>query len=317
MKRSSMVHHLYKNKKPCPKSINNIDLTNEIKEHIVNNKVYHIEPSYSKVTCKTINQTFNQQINHYHQISNYVTSLSVEEKLSKYLHHKQQEITDFEDEVEEKYLSHVNKLEKNKVNNYQLNIDNMLQVIDEVTAICNNAEHFNIYYDEVPNKLKLFSGGTWKTSLLDIGVREMIEMIKGCYLDAYEAYLLRKLYNTQTSCFSKVQAKERLEEYYKFIACFNVTPSIEGKYDVDIIESLDDSVCISERFMKVYKQIKDNITMAECSKTRKCVYDIIKRNTKTNIVDLNKMIMDMLQIDTEFKTNILDDISRLYDVKVA
>jgi hypothetical protein len=35
-----MYNHFYRKNKPCPKSINNIELTNEIKEHILLNKIY-------------------------------------------------------------------------------------------------------------------------------------------------------------------------------------------------------------------------------------------------------------------------------------
>ena len=39
-RKSCMVDHFYKAKKPCPKCINDIDLTDEIKEYILSNRVY-------------------------------------------------------------------------------------------------------------------------------------------------------------------------------------------------------------------------------------------------------------------------------------
>jgi len=49
--KSSMRNHLYKNKKPCPAVKNKLDLTDEIKEEIMNNRIYEIkvEPKHSPV----------------------------------------------------------------------------------------------------------------------------------------------------------------------------------------------------------------------------------------------------------------------------
>lgn len=41
--KSDMRKHLYKKNKPCPKSVNNIDLTDEIRDFILENRVYHID----------------------------------------------------------------------------------------------------------------------------------------------------------------------------------------------------------------------------------------------------------------------------------
>ena len=43
-RKQDMIKHFYKLIKPCPKLKNNIDLTDEIKEFIITNRVFSIAP---------------------------------------------------------------------------------------------------------------------------------------------------------------------------------------------------------------------------------------------------------------------------------
>lgn len=306
-KKSSMRDHLYKKKTPCPKSQRDIDLTEEIKDYILQNRVYHIPtpPPPPPVVQQNINNnTINQQINNYNQINNFVSSMDLETKLEKFMNHKNIQITDFEDGIEERFSNHVDKLEGNKVNNYQLDLQSLMEVFDDVTTIKDNVENFNIYYDEIPNKLNIFCNGKWKSFLLDVGIKKMIDIIQGYYLDAYECYMIRKLHTTTSS-----HIKDRIEEYYKFLACFGVWPFAHCRSNGEILSGEEDACFdLSDTWYNVYNRVKDRITMTECNRIRKQVREIVKRNTKSNIMDLNKMIMDMLHVDQDFKNTIIDKL---------
>ena len=56
-RKSCMVDHFYKVKKPCPKCINNIELTDEIKEYILANRIFTISPK-DKVNQTTLFTAF-------------------------------------------------------------------------------------------------------------------------------------------------------------------------------------------------------------------------------------------------------------------
>lgn len=274
--KSSMWNHFYRKKKPCPKSQRDIDLTEDIKDYILQNRVYHIPIPPPPVVQQIINNTINQQINNYNQINNFVSDLDA---------------THFEDGTEERFSNHVDKLEGNKV------------VFDDVTTIKDNAENFNIYYDEIPNKLNIFCNGKWKSFLLDVGIKRMIGIIQGYYLDAYECYMIRK--HTTTS----PHIKDRIEEYYKFIACFGVWPFVHCRSNGEILSGEEDACFdLSDTWYNVYSRVKDRVTMTECTRIKKQVIEIVKRNTKSNIMDLNKMIMDMLHVDQDFKNTIIDKL---------
>ena len=48
--------------------------------------------------------------------------------------------------------------------------------------------------------------------------------------------------------------------------------------------------------------------MSEVKNVKKEVVDIVKKNSKANVIELNKKMMEVLQMDEEFKNNILDNL---------
>lgn len=75
------------------------------------------------------------------------------------------------------------------------------------------------------------------------------------------------------------QAEEHLEQYYKFIACFDITPyatdktnnqilynADDDKYHIKVDPSNFDEYSLQDFWMSKYKKIKDTITMQEHNK---------------------------------------------------
>jgi predicted transcriptional regulator len=58
----------------------------------------------------------------------------------------------------------------------------------------------------------------------------------------------------------------------------------------------------------VYKHIHENIKLSEANKLRKQVYDIIKKNNRSNMIELNQKMMDLLQVDKGFMDVVLEKI---------
>lgn len=313
-RRPAMRKHLYGLKKECPASLNNITITDDIKECILINRVYHIPVQKSEASI------INQTINNYHQINNLIANMDTVEKILKYTGYKNIELLDFEDHIDEQYHKHVKRLDAAKYDNFTLNIQSIMEVIDRVTSMM-DVSKFNILYDEIPNKLKMFCCGEWQCMLLEAGIRDMIEKIKVCYLDHYECYLLRKIYDDANSPLHKQQMKEHLLEYYKFIACFNIQPFVIGSSNNMILYPSSDSrhhaspendfsaYSIEEEWQKRYNSIKDRIALGEANKIKREVQLIIKKNTKASLLELNKRMMEIIQMDESFKKEIIDNIT--------
>lgn len=308
-----MKRHLYENKKICPAVCNNIDLTEEIKQYILTNRIYFIQKQ------PTPQQVINQTINNYQQINNVVSNMDIIDKINRYTDYKNIEIIDLEDRIEDQYHKQVKRLENGKVTEFRLNFQNIIEVIDSVTCI-KDIDTLNVLYDEVLNKLKLFCCGEWRHVLLEAGIKEIIEKIQVCYLDHYECFLIRRYNDPSFPWQYKTQLKEHVEDYYKFLAIFGITPYVFERTNNEIMYPVEDPRyhnkndnnnihSIEEEWYARYINVKGKLSSSEINRVKKEVYNIVKRNSKASVLDLNKKMMEIIQMDEEFKKSIIDNIS--------
>jgi hypothetical protein len=304
-RKDNMRIHLYNLKKPCPKIHNNIDLTDDIKEFILQNRVYHVEKPVDEQ--KVINQT----INNYNCMQNFVANMDVLDKLNKFTEHNKIELVDFEEKIEETYMLTSKKLDEDKFKyGYQLKTENFMELIDSISSLLHSKiEYYNLLHDG--NKLKLYERGVWRSFLIEQGVKQMLTITKDYYLDSYECFLMRKIKKHQTSVFDIQKSKELLIQYYKFIGCFEIDPYCKDHYDHEILK-LEEDVSNDEfrdeyslEFYAYYRKATDKLTRSEITKMKKDVIDIVKRNTTQNIQELNKKVMSLIQMDEEFKRNFM------------
>jgi hypothetical protein len=306
-----MRKHLYQNKKPCATIINDIELTDDIKDHIINFRVYHI-PQEAKV------QPINQTINHYNTMNNFIANMDVMDKLTKYVTYKQIDLIPFERSVETRYLKTKQRLE-NDIGIHQITQDDIIEIIDELSKMSDNVEDFNIMYDSKLNKLLLYDAGDWKEMFLTSGLKSIIRTIQDYFWHAYECYLIRKIKNMDIPFGTRAEYKNRLIEYYVFIASLDIDPYVKDRNNNQINYSSDDdrywrevsyhdleANSLQDEFMKEYRRVKDNMTRKEIDRLKKDLLDLIKRNSKKNINELNKTVMTLINVDEEFQKLILN-----------
>lgn len=298
--KGNMRTHLYKSKNPCPQTQNILQLTDEVKEHILTNRVYII-PNQNKI--------INQTINNYNYMQNYVSSMDVLEKLTKYAEHHKIELINFEDKINETYMLTSKKLNEDKFKyGYQLNTEDFMNIVDNISSILDNKmEYFNIVYDGQVNKLKLYDRGTWKSLLIEQGVRQILLITKDYFLDAYEGFLMRKIKKYQQSTIDVQKSKQLLMDYYSFIGCFDIDPISKEQSDGEILgdDELNDKFEYSDEFYPYYSKALDKLTKADSIKLKKDIIDIVKRNTHQNIHELNKKVLGLIHVDDEFKQNFM------------
>lgn len=299
-----MRRHLYSKKRECPAQINDIELSDNIKEVILNNRIYIVHKQ-EKSNTSTI-------INNYNNVNNFIAGMDAIEKLEKYTKHKNIEILSLEQSIEDKYLNTVQRLENDSWKyGFELKKDDLLEVIDQVSKIHlksmedNSAKSFedlNIVYDKNADKLKIFDG-EWEEMLLNRGVKKILQTIQSYYWDAYECYMLRKLH-TDKNAFNKQRLKELLIEYYKFIGCFDVEPFVKNKDNEDITGNSnkgDDAFSICDEYYQMYLKTRDNIRKSEINNVKKVVLEIIRKNSDRNINELNKKVFELFNVDEGFK----------------
>lgn len=309
--KKNMRIHFYRKKRPCPASNHDIELTDEVKEYILTNRVYHLQIQKSDTII----------INTYHQINNIVEKMDVLDKITKYNEYKNIEMVDFEDRIEETYRVHAKKLEYDRYSSFELTLQNLMEIIDTLTTFT-DIDRFNVIYDRIPNKLKIFHSGEWCCSLLDVGIKDIIMKIKECYLDFYECYLIRKINSPGCNAVYKSRMTELIDEYYKFLACFDIVPFVQGKNNNEIMYPPDnpqhhakvefhqaDMYSIEDQFMARYNKMRTMMMASDLKKIKKDVQEIIKKNTSCSIIDLNKKMMEIIQMDEEFKKQVIMNIT--------
>jgi hypothetical protein len=304
-KKHRMHDHLYKRKKTCQGIVNDIVLTDEIKEKIIENRRYNL-PKTIKET-KTPIQIYNNQYNQYNILNNLISSINTEEKLEKYTKFTETEITGIEFDINDKYDNKIKRLEGNRYKyGMHLKENDILEIVDNISKVSDNFEDFNVLYDADMNKVKLFSR-SWSPYLIDTGIKKLIEIIQDSYLYAYEMYLIKKIYDGKIiNEIERNKYKISLEEYYKFMNIFDIQPYCVDKTDNDIIENGSEDYIIQDKIYKIYNEMK--ISKSEINKLKKTVTDIIKNNSKYNVQELNKKVISLLNLNEEFKNNLMENL---------
>lgn len=291
--KGDMRRHLYNKKKPCPKSVNNIDLTDEIREFILENRVYHI-PKEPSIT---------QTINNFNTINNFIANMDTIDKLSKYVDYKNITITDVSDSIESRLSTRAMALE-NKRYDMQIRRDDIFEIIDEVSSLNNGRiQDFNILYDKKYDKLRMYDSGAWKEFLLHNGCKALLLHLQDGIFDAYECYLIKKFKASKP--YDQAKIRQLLEDYYKTLGCFDVPPYVKDRSDLTIMEDEskydDDTYEIQEEFLEIYEEVSNKLTKNEINKVRKDVVKILSRNSRKNIDDLNKKVLELFKIEEGFK----------------
>jgi len=238
------------------------------------------------------------------------------EKLQKYNDYKQIETINIEDKIETAYRKNTHKL-KNDAYKYGFGLEtrDFLEIIDEASGNPNGRiENINIIYDEKRNKLNMYQSDDWQAFLIESGMRNIIMIIKENYFDAYEVYLIKKIEGQQGDAQKRAEYKELLDEYYKFIATFDIEPLVKNRSNSEILDDDDskdwsiENNTLQDTYMPKYKAIRESIKTTERKAMTKQVLDIIKRNSKSNIIDLNKKIITLFHMDEGFKNLLVNDL---------
>lgn len=298
--RFNMHKHFYKTKKPCPATKNVIELTDEIKQHILDNRIYKI-PEEPK------NQIINN-IQNNNTINNFIASMDPIEKINKYITFKDVELCDYSETIENGLRDKCLLLE-NKRFNIEMDTNGLLEIIDQVSSLArNDIEDFNILYDEKYNKLKLYEDGDWTESIIISGIKTLLIKIQEFYLDNYEYYLIRKI-EIGNNYQQKNKSRELLIEYYKFIGCFDIEPYAKNKSDPEILEDEyaddDGSREIGDKYNSLYIKTRDTTQKSFINNTKKQVIEIIKKNSQRNIKELNKKVTNLFHMEEEFKNKFI------------
>lgn len=279
----------FQRKKPCAAKTD-IVLTDDIKQCILENRIYHI-PKQQPIT---------HNINYYNTMNNYIAGMDTLDKLNKYWVNKNIDVIPFESQIEQQY-KRKNRNMRLLTGEFEINKDDIFEAIDTVTR-CNNDNFsdYNVVYDSKIGKIAVRDCDSWKDMSIKKGVAFVVDKLKEFHLDNYEVYLIRKYESdNNTDTRQKQRYLELLKEYYMFLACFDIKPYVSSTLST-VVDGKDE-IDIQEKYTKIYNDVEDTVSISKQKKMHNDVLDMIKSNGKQNIKDLNKYLSSVIEIDKDFR----------------
>ena len=239
-------------------------------------------------------------------IYNMVIQMPPAERLVNLLHYRNEKMLDFDNYLYDKYEPINEKLERNHYKyGYHISQPDILNVIDCVTGIdqSHSFSSMNVIYDVKTDKLGIYRVPNWEYYLFDSGLSEIVRTIKSNHLDMYEQHLIKKL---TLDHINLVELRDRIEEYYRFITCFDLPPFVKYKNDQEILGTSNynenDQYSLESHYMNIYKEQDSKITRSDIQQTRRNVAKIVKQNSKSNLEALNREIMNLIKVDEDFRS---------------
>jgi hypothetical protein len=250
-------------------------------------------------------------------MNNFINAIDPLKKIQDYIKHKNIPLISFDRSVELKYKKTRQKLERGQ-GTHSMSQDDIFEILDNVTKVASESlEDFNYFYDSNVKKLIMYESGDWKEMYVSSGLKMTIRTIKEYLWDAYECYLIKKM-RTIANLHDKQKLKELLQEYYTFLGCMDVDPFVKDSYNNKILFTPDDDEywnvpsnrdtnawSIAEENMKIYNKVKDDITNKQKDKMKNNLLDVIKTNSKRNVSELNKVVISLINVDAEFKRDMM------------
>ena len=288
-----MQSHFFTKKKPCPSMVQEIELTDEIKQYVMDNRLYKKTVKQKKIAPQLSVTTIINNFNQINTIQNIVAGIDTKHKLNTYTTFTKTPLVDFESSLESQFSCISDKLDNDEIHHdYMLHYDMLMHIVGTASFPINDRiVSYNVIYDKKLKELHIYDG-MWESMSLSNGTKHYVERIQRNFLDSYERYLIRNITSMSIGQKRKLYV-EMLEHYYGFIGCFGLAP-----YFVD---SVDEDVIVSERYYPIYTNIVSKLNKPKVNTTIKNMQEMINRNSLKHVIVLNRKITDMFQMHDEFR----------------
>lgn len=299
--KADMRKHLYGLKQSCPGQRNKIVLTDDIKNEILESRIYQVRSDDSETSRTVVNVNLNDA----------VIEMDFREKLQKVLLWNNDRLENFGDKIEQEHRAKIGKLDDRSYEyGYRIEKTQFLDLIDKSIQIeGTNFNRMNVLYIKELNKIAIYHDDEWMLFLFDSGLNKIIEVIRNYFLESYEKYILYKIFVDKNVTAQEGNIyKNLLNEYYHFLSMFQVWPSckdLENHYFLEEF-SHEKPFFLSDFCIDRYNEQKELVKQSEANKTRKIIGDILKNNNGANLKLLNKHIIDLAVNDEKFKNHLLN-----------
>ncbi len=312
---SAMRKHLYDTKQQCPRVLRDIELTEEIKQYILRNRVWHPPPKQRRQPAQqNIYQTFNQ-------INNFVNTIDSFEKLQLIMQHNNKDIetVDFAQNVRREFQDQVLLIKGNAARARDEESGDMpcfrswRECIQQIDRACNGEDSRDMCVMIDGQRLNIVQEGQVSGFVLDVGMQIILEIVQDVYLNQYEIFLIRGIESTPNHLEKQI-IREKLDVYFKFLSALERTPYVnKARYDTEIAPNERNPDSTADEKLQEYRTRFDKIQVADRERRdiRKQLAEVVKSSAKRNEDEINKAVLELLRIDDKF----MDTFCTKYNVK--
>lgn len=290
--KQNMKIHLNR-KNICPSLKSDLDLTDEVKEHILKKRVYLSKPDSKE----------SPQVTNYNSICYMMnTHFTPIELIKRYTEYKNINLIELDEYLDNKFSDKQNELDEG-TKKIELSENDFYVVFDDISSVKDSRlEDMNLFYDSKEDKINYFNEDDWETVIASKGIKDIIEKLQEYYFDYYECNIINRIVQLSDSQ-EKQHLLERIDEYYKFVGAFDIKPYCYNKRDYEFVKGVGDenTTETSERFYDRYVRIKNRTKTTDQRRVYKTVLNIFKKKTDVVLRYLKTTISSLFCNDTTFK----------------
>lgn len=304
-RKDNMQWHLYTKKKVCQARRSPVTLTEDVKQTILRDRVYHAPPAPAS---SPVVQTIINNVNNFNVYQNFLGRIDTVDVIDGFAQHTQRNIVPFDRYVQDKYNDVVGRLQGGAEMLWRPT--HLLEFVDDVSK-ANNVEEANLMYDNRTNRIKIYEVDGWRDFIAPSGMLVVIETIKDKLLDTYELALVHKVYTRHVDPREQSEARSFMQHLYDFLAVFDLEPRVSNMTNGEIMCDSeersydgDDSMTIEERCMAQYKVRRERLTSAEKSRVMRGVREIIRKNSIEARRNVFREVLALMHADEGFTSRL-------------
>lgn len=301
--KSAMRLHLYSRKTVCPAIKEDIELTEYVKNYILQNKAYRVSSQQVVSSVAEPKLQMNNSQNTQYVIQQFAPHLSSFEKLKAITKYTNVEVINLFNHIEKKFIKEISKFQNHTYKDTMtLKFDDFITCVHVFSKdIRNDLSTLNILFDDEGVSINILNDDdSWIDPHIEQGVVFIVTALEIMYLREYEKYILRELV-TMPDNQHRQKVKEALYEYYKFITCFNIPPYCKHSDDYILYDCDASTHDICDEFEPLYVQAIKEVSSVDKNKTLRKVLSILKGNSTKYVKKMNNNFANLISNNDDFQ----------------
>ena len=304
----SMINH-FKRKNVCP-DVNDLELTDEIKQKILDSRVYHKKKEPTSIT---------NNINNIQNIQN-IFNIDPDVKINRLMDHMNKDMPNLLEHNHFRRMkrSMITHKDREDADEECRHIDDLFkEIIDFLQSFFDEDDPENNVYNCFikANMFHIYDEDCWEKRTVPNGMKQFIKTLKTMIFDAYEVCLIRQM----TEWKKRQKAIEALKAYYSLICSFNNKPTfLEGRdndnkllYNKNDHQYMNDNYSSYEyidQLQTIWLEVTKDMKDYKKDKNSKQLKDIMTNHSNATLKNLDSQLKSTVEGNVEFQQTMLQTI---------